>query len=144
MPDRPRTPRFELLAGREWPVVVDTKQPAQRIHLGRAYRAGRLICGCVHVTVSADERLGLTQRERRRFRARFHEPLDDELRSELTQLVRRRGAAALRIAAELEEIEIALEDPRGEGQRIIGHLQPPQVRHRWLRDFEFEFGVRPR
>jgi hypothetical protein len=124
--------------------VANPKQPEQRIHLGRAYRSGRLICGCVHVTVSIDERLGLTQRERRRFRARFHEPLDDELRSELTQLVRRRGAAALRIAGGLEEIEIALEDPRGDGERIIGHLQPPQVRHRSLREFEVEFGVRPR
>jgi len=144
MPDRTRTTRFDVLVGQGWPIVVDTKQPEQRVHVGRAYRAGRLICGCVHVTVSIDERLGLTLRERRRFRARFHEPLDDELRSELTQLVRRRGAAALRIADGLEEIEIALQDPRGDGQRIIGHLQPPQVRHRSLRDFEVEFGVRPR
>jgi hypothetical protein len=39
----------------------------------------------VHVTVSLDERLGLTQRERRMVRVRFHEPVDDDLRGVLTQ-----------------------------------------------------------
>ena len=43
---------------------------AQRSRLGRAYRAGRLVCGCIHVTISVEERLGL--QERRRVRLRFH------------------------------------------------------------------------
>jgi hypothetical protein len=134
MADRSKTARSEGLSGRQSPLSVETQ--------GRAYRAGRLICECVHVIASVDERLGLAPRERQRFRARFREPLDDELRSELTELVRRRGVAALRIADDLEAIEIALEDPRGERQRLIGHLRPPQVRHCRLRDTEFEFGVK--
>lgn len=134
MADRSKTARSEGLSGRQSPLSVETQ--------GRAYRAGRLICDCVYVTTSVDERLGLAPQERQRVRARFREPLDDELRTELTQLVRRRGAAALRIATDLEPIEIALEDPNGERQRLIGHLRPPQVRHRRLRDIEFEFGVK--
>jgi hypothetical protein len=134
MADRSKTARSEGLAGRRSPLSVDTE--------GRAYRAGRLVCECVHVTASVDERLGLAPQERQRFRARFREPLDDELRSELTELVRRRGAASIRLADDLEAIEIALEGPRGERHRLIGHLRPPQVRHGRLRDIEFEFGVK--
>jgi hypothetical protein len=134
MADRSTTARSEGLSGRQAPRYVETP--------GRAYRAGRLICECVHVITSVDERLGLAPRERQRFRARFREPLDDELRTELTQLLRRRGAAALRIATDLEAIEIALEDPNGERQRLVGHLRPPQVRNRRLHDIEFEFGVK--
>jgi hypothetical protein len=111
---------------------------AQHRRVGRAYRAGRLICGCVHVTVSLDGRLGLAARERRSVRVRFHEPLDDELRSELTQLVRRRGAAARRAVQRVDPIEVVVDDPHGERQRIIGHLQPPQTRHGQLRDIDFE------
>lgn len=73
-----------------------TQHTAQRSRLGRAYRAGRLVCGWVHVTISVEERLGLTLQERRRVRLRFHEPLDDGLRSELAQLMRRRGRSACR------------------------------------------------
>jgi len=141
MSDRAATARSGRLAGRDSLVTVDTQRTEQRCHLGRAYRGGRLICGGVHVTISRDERLGLTQRERRPVRVRFHEPLDDGLRSELNQLVRRRGAAAWRIADELEAIELVVDDLRGERQRIVGHLQPPQVRHGRLRDIEFEFGL---
>jgi len=37
--------------------------------------------------MSVDDRLGLTERERRRVRVSFHEPLDDDLRSDLHQWV---------------------------------------------------------
>ena len=106
----------------------------------RAYRAGRLVCGCAHITISLDDRLGLTQAERRLVRVRFHEPLDDSLRTELTQLVRRRGSAAHRAAERIDSIELVVDDPHSERQRIIGRLQPPQVRHGQLRDIDF--GVR--
>lgn len=87
--------------------------------------------------VSLDDRLGLTQRERRLVLVRFHEPLDDDLRIELKQLVRRRGTAARRVADTLEAIEIVLDDPHDEPKRIIGRLQPPQLRHGQLREIEF-------
>ena len=108
--------------------------------LGRAYRAGRLVCGSVHVTVSLDGRLGLTPHERRLMRVRFHEPLDDGLRAELAQLVRRRGAAALRVAESFHEIAIALDDPDSERVHFVGRLQPPQVRHGQLSEIEFSLG----
>jgi hypothetical protein len=107
---------------------------------GRAYRAGRLVCGCVQVTISLDDRLGLTERERRRVRVSFHEPLDDDLRSELTQLVRRRGAAARRVADAAHEIAVIVNDHDSGPMRIVGHLQPPEARHAPLR--EIEFGLR--
>jgi len=65
---------------------------------GRAYRDGKLVCGRVHVTVGRDARLGLAPNERRYITARFRERLDAALHAELAQLVRRRGAAARRIA----------------------------------------------
>ena len=71
-------------------------------------------------------------------RVRFHEPVDDDLRAELTQLVRRRGAAARRAVERIDPIEFVVSDPDAEPQCIVGHLQPPQVRHGWLRDIEFE------
>jgi hypothetical protein len=92
----------------------------------------------VHVAVRVDGRLGLAPRERRVVRVRFHEPLDDDLRSELTQLVRRHGAAARRAVERIDPIEVVVDDPHGERQRIVGHLEPPQVRHGLLRDIEFE------
>jgi hypothetical protein len=105
--------------------------------VGRAYRAGRLVCGCVLVTVGLDGRLGLTLKERRLMRVRFCEPIEDELRAELTQLVRRRGTAALRAAERVDPIEVVVDDPHGDRLRAIGRLQPPQVRHGLLRDVEF-------
>jgi hypothetical protein len=60
--------------------AVDTERTLSAGRIGRAYRAGRLVCGCVHVRVRLDERLGLTERERRVIRVRFHEPVDDDLR----------------------------------------------------------------
>jgi hypothetical protein len=71
-------------------------------------------------------------------RVRFHEPLDDDLRSELTQLVRRRGAAARRVVERVDPIEVVVDDPHGERQRIVGRLEPPQMRHGLLRDIDFE------
>jgi hypothetical protein len=91
----------------------------------------------VHVTIGRDDRLGLARHERRDVRVCFQESIDGPLRSELIQLVRRRGAAARRIADALDTIELVLDDTDGEQRRIIGQLQPPQVRHGRLRDIEF-------
>jgi hypothetical protein len=126
-----------------WPVArparafTGQRQPSRCYRTARAYRAGRLICGCVHVTISLDDRLGLTQRERRLVHVRFYEPLDDALRAELAHLVHRRGAAARRVADTLDAIELAIDDPSLEPQHITGHLQPPHVRHRHPRGIEF-------
>jgi len=114
--------------------VVDI---AQRRVWGRAYRGGRLVCARVHITIGRDDRLGLARHERRYVIARFEERLDRGLRSELTQLARRRGAAAHRVADVLEAIEFVVDEPAGERQHIVGRLQPPQLRHGWLRDIEF-------
>ncbi len=121
------------------PAAVDTEHRSStgRWHLGRAYRAGRLVCGCVHVTISHDERIGLTQRERRMVRVRFHEPVDDDLRIELTELARRRGTASDRAAERIAPIELVVDDPCSEHQRMIGRLQPPQARNGQLCDIEF-------
>jgi len=109
----------------------------QRYRWGRAYRDGRLVCARVHITIGHDDRLGLTRHERRYVVARFQERLDGSLRTELTQLVRRRGAAARRIAETLETIELVLDHPHREHERIVGRLQPPQLRHGQLRDIDF-------
>jgi hypothetical protein len=68
---------------------------------GRAYRDGKLVCGRVRVTVARDGRLGLAPHERRYVTARFRERLDGGLHAELLALVRRRGAAARRVAETL-------------------------------------------
>jgi hypothetical protein len=117
--------------------IVKTTPSHKRSRWGRAYRDGELVCARVHVTIGHDDRLGLTRHERRDVRARFQERIDRTLRSELIALVRRRGAAARRIAEALDTIELVLDEPDGERQRIIGQLQPPQVRHGRLRDIEF-------
>ena len=109
----------------------------QRRGLGRAYRTGRLVCGWVQVTIGNDQRIGLTEQERQLVRVRFHEPLDDGLRFELTQLIARRGAAARRAAERIDPIEIVVDDPQGARERIIGRVEPPQMRHGRLRDIEF-------
>jgi hypothetical protein len=59
-------------------------------------------------------------------------------RGELTRLVRRRGSAARRAAERVDPIEVVMDDPHGERQRIVGQLEPPQVRHGLLRAIEFE------
>jgi hypothetical protein len=110
----------------------------QRYAWGRAYRDGTIVCGRVHVTIGHDDaRLGLAPHERRYVTARFRERLDRELRAELVALVRRRGAAARRVAETLDAIEIVVDDPHRGRQRVIGRLQPPQVRGGDLCDIEF-------
>jgi hypothetical protein len=111
--------------------------------LARAYRAGRLVCACVHVTVRLDDRLGLAPHERRVLRVSFQEPLDDGLRVELAQLVRRRGAAACRVAERIDPIEFVVDDRDGNHVRVVGRLEPPQARHGQLRDIEFELRRAP-
>jgi hypothetical protein len=94
----------------------------------------------VQVTVGLDDRLGLTRSERRMVRVRFCEPVDDNLRAELGTLVRRRGTASRRAAERMEPIELVIDDPSGEYERITGRLQPPDTRHGRLG--EIEFGLR--
>lgn len=128
-----------------WTLTVD-RQPASAIslprtkprdRLGRAYRGGQLICNWVQVTICDDERLGLTRQERRLVRVRFHEPIDDRLRTELTLLLRRRGQAARRAAERIEPIEVVVDDPHGERECILGSVEPPQAHHGALRDIAF-------
>jgi hypothetical protein len=110
----------------------------QRYAWGRAYRNGRLVCWRVHVTIGRDDaRLGLAPRERRYVTARFRERLDRDLHAELVQLVRRRGTAARRVAEKLEPIVIVVDDPRHGRSRVVGRLQPPQMRGPDLGDIEF-------
>jgi len=108
--------------------------------VGRAYRAGRLVCGCVHVAIRLDDRLGLTRRERRMVRVRFCEPLADDLRAELDELARRRGTASERAAERIAPMELVIDDPAGERERITGRLRPPHRHHGRLREIEFGFG----
>jgi hypothetical protein len=111
--------------------------PAGQLRAGRAYRAGRLVCGWVQVVTNDDGRLGLTRRERCVVRVRFAEPLDDGLRMELTQLVRRRGAAAGRAAERIAPIEVVVDDPLGGRERFVGRVEPPPRHHGPLRDVQF-------
>jgi hypothetical protein len=113
---------------------------AGRWRVGRAYRAGRLICSCVHVAIRFDERLGLTRRERRLVHVRFSEPVADDLRVELSELARRRGSASERAAERIDPIELVIDDPYGECEHITGRLRPPHRRHGRLREIEFGFG----
>jgi hypothetical protein len=104
---------------------------------GRAYRGERLVCARVQLTIARDARLGLASHERRYVLARFCGQLDPGLRAELTELVRRRGAAARRVAELLEPIEIVVDDTRHGRRRLIARLQPPQLRGGDLRAIEF-------
>jgi len=61
------------------------------------------------------------------------------LRTELAELVRRRGAYARRAAERVRPVEIVFDDPRLGRQRIVGRLQAPQLRHGDL--YEIEFGL---
>ncbi|MGI9100525.1 MAG: hypothetical protein ACR2H2_18895 [Solirubrobacteraceae bacterium] len=112
----------------------------QRYTWGRAYRDGEVVCARVHITVGRDGRLGLARHERRYVVARFVERLHPVLRTELTELARRRGAAARRAAERMDPIEVIFDDGRLGRQRIIARVQPPQVRWGELR--EIEFGLR--
>jgi hypothetical protein len=114
----------------------------QRDAWGRAYRDGSLVCTRVHVTFRRDDRLGLAPRERRDVAARFLDRVDPDLRAELSELTRRRGAAARRAAERIDPIVVVIDDPRHGRERIVGRLQPPQVRRGDLG--EVEFGLRER
>jgi len=110
----------------------------QRSAWGRAYRDGRLVCWRVHVTIGRDDvRLGLAPRERRYVTARFRERLDSDLHAELVALARQRGAAARRVAERMEAVVIVVDDPRHGRERVVGRLQPPQVRGGDLSEMEF-------
>jgi hypothetical protein len=103
------------------------------ISTGTVRRQGEVI-GRVSVTVTADDRLGMTPRERRRsIGTRFDGAVDPILRDELAAVVRRRGAAARRAPNRLAPIEVVLDG----GDRLTGRLQPPQHRHGALCDLEF-------
>jgi len=93
------------------PIDVSQAMGVGHWRLGRAYRAGRLVCGCVQVGLRFDDRLGLTRRERRTVLVRFCEPLADDLRAELTALVRRRGAASERASERTDPIELVIDGP---------------------------------
>jgi len=129
-----------------FPAAVDDDPTLERgrWRMGRAYRAGRLICACVHVAIRFDDRLGLTRRERRAVRVRFCEPVDDDLRAELSELAGRRGAASERAAERIDPIELVIDDPQGERERMTGRLRPPHRRHGRLREIEFDLHERTR
>jgi hypothetical protein len=102
-----------------------------------AYRADEIVCGRVELTVDVDAPLDLTARERRCVTVRFSDRLEPALRAELTELVRRRGAAARRAAERMKPIEIVFDDPSLGLQRITGSIQPPQRRSGELHDIKF-------
>jgi hypothetical protein len=108
-----------------------------RYRWARAYRGGELVCGRVELTVTADLRLGLAPRKRCCLAARFLERLDPVLRTELTELVRRRGAAAGRAADRMQPVELVFDDLRAGRQRIVGRVQPPQMRRGELYEITF-------
>jgi hypothetical protein len=92
------------------------------------------------VAIASDDRLGLTRRERRSVRVRFCEPIDDDLRTELTELARRRGTASERAAERIDPIELVIDNSWGGRERISGRLRPPHKRHGRLHEIEFGFG----
>ena len=109
----------------------------RRPRRARAYRHGELICGRVDLTISLDARLGLAPRERRQLIARFVDRLAPTFRHELEQLVRRRGAGATRAGDRIESIELVIEDPQRNGQRLVARVEPPQWRRWELAENEF-------
>lgn len=121
-----------------------SSRPAQKPLRGgcwaHACRDDQVICGRVEIIVTADTRLGLAPRERRRIAMRFTEHVHPALRRELAELVHRRGSAARRAAERIKPVEVVFEDPGGRLQRITGWIEPPQVHHGQLR--EIEFGLR--
>jgi hypothetical protein len=106
-------------------------------HLAHAYRNGEMVCLRVELTVKADTRLGLAPRGRRCVTARFLERLEPALRTELVELVRHRGVVARRAAERMEPLEIVFDDPCLGRRRIIGRVEPPQLRHGDLHEIEF-------
>jgi len=116
--------------------------PERGYRLARAYRGDELICGRVDLEIRPDARIGLAPRERRQLVAQFVERLAPAFRHELEQLVCRRGAAAARIGDRIGAIELVIDHPQRDGQRLVGHLEPPQSR-RWELS-ETEFVIRER
>jgi hypothetical protein len=115
----------------------------QRYAWGRAYRDGSLVCTRVHIKIGHDDRLGLAPHERRRYvAARFLDRLHPDLREELAELGRRRGAAARRAAERLEPIVVVIDDPQHGRERIVARLEPPQIRRRFGTLGDLEFGLR--
>jgi hypothetical protein len=117
--------------------TIETGPPAtaSRCRAACAYRDGEVVCGRVEVTFSTDPRLGLAPRERRCVVARFLELPHPSLRTDLAELVHRRGAVARRAAERMQPIEIVFDDPRL--RPITCLIQPPQMRHGRLHDIEF-------
>lgn len=107
----------------------------KRYAWGRAYRDGSLVCTRVHVTFRRDPRLGLAPH--RYVAARFLDRLHPDLHAELAELTRRRGAAARRAAERIEPIVVVIDDPRLGRERIVGRIEPPQMRGSDLGDVEF-------
>jgi hypothetical protein len=121
--------------------VTGVAAEGSRAAAGRAYRGERLVCARVQLRFGRDDdRLGLARHERRVVLARFCEGLDPALRGELAELVRRRGAAARRVAETIDPVEIIVDDAGRGRERLIARLQPPQLRRGALR--EIEFGLR--
>jgi hypothetical protein len=65
-----------------------------------------------------------------------------DLRAELAELARRRGAAARRAAERIEPIAIVIDDPTDGRERIVGRIEPPQVRLCFGALGDVEFGLR--
>jgi len=49
----------------------------------------------------------------------------------------RRGAAARRAAERIEPLAVVIDDPCLGRERIVGRIEPPQVRRGYLGDVEF-------
>ena len=106
----------------------------ERVVHGRAERDGTVVCDRVLVTVTvSDERLGLTPRERRHATVRFLHDIEPEFRSQLLEILRRRGARSRRAAEALNPIELVVE---GE-QRLAARIEPPTVRNLSLEQTDF-------
>jgi hypothetical protein len=116
---------------------LDHPLAGRRSWSAHACRDGEVVCGRVELTVRTDTRLGLTPRERRFVTVRFLDGLESRLRTELTELVRRRGAVARRAAERMAPIELVFDDPLRGLQRITGWLQPPERRNCDLPDIRF-------
>lgn len=104
---------------------------------GRAYQRYTLVCGRVVVGDIHDDRLGLAPAEREYATIRFLDDIADGFRPVLEELVRRRGAAAKRLAERLEPLEIVISGNSRRRRRVVGRLEPPLLRYGRLRQIEF-------
>lgn len=111
----------------------------ERVLHATAYRDGAVVCDRVLVTVIAtDERLGLAPRERRHMTARFVHGIEPAFRSQLMQILHRRGARSRRLAEALDPIELAVDGERP----VPARIEPPAVRHFSLEQTDFRLGRR--